>query len=98
MKEIADMAKKRIIGLLASLFLVVALAIFVSFILAADSSDGVALGESAVSLEADSDSWRREPWKEWDEKRQQAESIDRWPQDGLKSGDSIGTSIAIVLH
>ena len=51
MREVADMAKKRIIGLLAGLPLVVALAISVSFILAADSSDGVELGESAVSLE-----------------------------------------------
>ena len=51
MREVADMGKKRIIGLLAGLPLVVALAISVSFILAADSSDGVELGESAVSLE-----------------------------------------------
>ena len=45
------MAKKGVFGLLASLFLVVGIAISVSLILAADSSDELALGESAVSLE-----------------------------------------------
>ena len=51
MKGVADMAKKGVFGLLASLFLVVAIVISVSLILAADSSNELALGESAVSLE-----------------------------------------------
>ena len=51
MREVADMAKKRVVGFLAGLPLVVAIVISVSLILAADSSDEVALGESAVSLE-----------------------------------------------